>query len=54
LRYYSQENFNLSSDGRLSRIEFSEDKLSVIKEDFFGYFTVKGQINNQLVIFKRM
>lgn len=54
LLYHSQENFHLSNEGRLSRIEFSEDKLSVIKEHFYGYFTVKDQINNQLVIFKRM
>lgn len=54
LLYHPQENFNLSSDGRLSRFQTSLDNKDIIKEDFFGYFKIEGQVNQQMVIFKRI
>lgn len=54
LLYHPLENFNLTADGGLSKIELENQSNKIIHEDFLGYFQVESQLGPQMVIFKRL
>lgn len=52
LLYHSLENHNLTNDGRLYRFGLDQPLDNLGTENFLGFFKVKKQINQQMVIFE--